>query len=78
MQRHAGAQFAYDAAIHGDSLYVAGGPEGLYLLRLEPEGIRALGLSRDLGFVAALATDDEALYVLDRNGNRLRRLPFAQ
>ncbi len=72
-----GARFAYDVAVIDSTVYVAAGPEGLYLLRPGPDGFRAIGLSRSLGFVAAVASDGEALYVLDRSGVQLRRIPRA-
>jgi hypothetical protein len=69
-----GARFVYDVAAFGDLVYVAAGPEGLYILRLTPEGFAAVGLSRGLGFVAALEAGPGAIYVLDRTGAVLRRL----
>jgi hypothetical protein len=69
-----GARFAYDADAVGDIVYVAAGPEGLYILRLTPDGFAPIGLSRGLGFVAAVETGPGGVYVLDRNGAVLRRL----
>jgi hypothetical protein len=71
-----GARFAYDVVIRGTTMYVAAGPEGLYVLEIGANGITPRGLARDMGFIAALASDDEALYVLDRTGGRLRRIAF--
>lgn len=70
-----GARFAYDAALSRNTVYVAAGPEGLYVLELTPEGFSALGLARQVGFVAAVESDDFAVYVLDRSGGLLRRIP---
>jgi hypothetical protein len=69
-----GARFVYDAAVRGDTVYVAAGPEGLYLLRLGPQGFESIGLSRGLGFVAAVEAGRDAIYLLDRTGIVLRRL----
>jgi hypothetical protein len=69
-----GARFAYDVAAVGNTVYVAAGPEGLYILRLTPEGFRPVGLSRSVGFVAAIEAGPEAVYLLDRTGVMLRRL----
>lgn len=69
------ARFAYDVALSDSSVYLAGGPEGLYMLRPRPDGtMAALGLARDLGFVAALETDGDSLYLLDRSGGIIRRI----
>jgi hypothetical protein len=69
-----GARFAYDVAAIGDLVYIAAGPEGLYILRLTPDGFTPVGLSRGLGFVAAVEAGPEAVYLLDRTGAVLRRL----
>jgi hypothetical protein len=69
-----GARFAYDVAVAGDTVYVAAGPEGLYLLHLDATGFRSVGLSRGVGFVAAVEAGADAIYVLDRAGAALRRL----
>lgn len=69
-----GARFVYDADAIGDLVYAAAGPEGLYILRLTPDGFTPVGLSRGLGFVAAVETGPDGVYVLDRNGAVLRRL----
>ncbi|HEX9633650.1 MAG TPA: hypothetical protein VGA02_14410 [Gemmatimonadales bacterium] len=69
-----GARFVYDAAWRDGTAYVAGGPEGLYILRLTSDGFTAVGLSRSVGFVAAVEAGPDAIYVLDRTGTALRRL----
>lgn len=74
MTNWSGARFAYDVAAMGNTVYVAAGPEGLYILRLTPEGFRPVGLSRSVGFVAAVEAGPEAVYLLDRTGVMLRRL----
>lgn len=69
-----GARFVYDAAMRDGIAYVAGGPEGLYILRLEGNRFTPLGLSRGVGFVAAVEAGPDAIYLLDRTGAALRRL----
>jgi hypothetical protein len=69
-----GARFAYDVAVLRDLVYVAAGPEGLYVLRFTGTGFTPVGLSRSLGFVAAVEVADGAVYALDRNGGVLRRI----
>ncbi|MDH4043247.1 MAG: hypothetical protein OEW06_02220 [Gemmatimonadota bacterium] len=69
-----GARFVYDAAMRNGIAYVAGGPEGLYVLRLTAAGFEAVGLSRGVGFVAAVEAGPDAIYLLDRTGLALRRL----
>jgi hypothetical protein len=70
-----GARFAYDAAVLHDRVYVAAGPEGLYVLRFTADGFAPVGLSRNLGFVAAVEAGPDAIYLLDRTGLTLRRVP---
>ena len=69
-----GARFVYDAALRNGTTYVAGGPEGLYILRLGRDGFTPVGLSRGVGFVAAVEAGPDAIYLLDRTGTALRRL----
>jgi hypothetical protein len=70
-----GARFAYDAALTNNTAYVAAGPEGLYVLALTADGFVARGLIRQVGFVAAIEADSESVYLLDRTGGLLRRIP---
>jgi len=67
-------RFAYDVALWGGNVYVAAGPEGLYVLRAGLGRLEAIGLARSAGFVAALAVGTDALYALDRTGGVLRRI----
>ena len=69
-----GARFAYDVGALGDLVYVAAGPEGLYVLRFTGTGFTPVGLSRGAGFVAAVEVASDAIYALDRNGGVLRRI----
>lgn len=69
-----GARFAYDVDMADGVVYVAAGPEGLYLLRLDGDAFTPLGLSRSAGFAAAVEAGAGAIYVLDRTGGALRRL----
>lgn len=72
-----GARFVYDVAVLHDRVYVAAGPEGVYVLQLSPTGFTPIGLSRNLGFVAAVEAGTDAVYLLDRTGLALRRVPVA-
>jgi len=67
-------RFVYDVALWGGNVYVAAGPEGLYVLRAGVGRLEAIGLARSVGFVAALAAGTDALYALDRTGGVLRRI----
>jgi LVIVD repeat len=69
-----GARFAYDVAVSGELVYVAAGPEGMYVLRYTSAGFTPIGLSRGVGFVAAVEVTDDAVYALDRTGGVLRRI----
>jgi len=69
-----GARFVYDAALRGQTAYVAAGPEGLYVLQLAGDRFAPVGLSRGVGFVAAVEAGPDAIYLLDRTGAALRRL----
>jgi hypothetical protein len=71
----AGARFVYDVAVLHDRVYLAAGPEGLYVLELQDTGFVPVGLSRNLGFVAAVEAGAGAVYLLDRSGLSLRRVP---
>ncbi|HEX6536177.1 MAG TPA: hypothetical protein VF041_16420 [Gemmatimonadaceae bacterium] len=71
------ALFAYDVAFTGSRLYVAAGPEGVYVLDVGDGTLRTLGLARGLGFASALATDGRYTYILDRRSNALRRIQSA-
>lgn len=67
-------RYVYDVALWGDNVYVAAGPEGLYVLRAGAGRLEPVGLARSVGFVAALAAGSDALYALDRTGGVLRRI----
>ena len=67
-------RYVYDVALFGGTIYVAAGPEGLYVLRAAAGRLEAIGLARSVGFVAALAAGSDALYALDRTGGVLRRI----
>ncbi len=69
------AHFAYDVSVDKGRLFVAAGPEGVYVLELQGGELRTLGLARSLGFASALASHDGYTYILDRRSNTLRRIP---
>lgn len=68
------ARFAYDVALDGGRLFIAAGPEGVFVIELRARAPRALGVARGLGFVTALASDRGYTYILDRRTNSLRRI----
>jgi len=68
------AHFAYDVSIDGSRLYVAAGPEGVYLVDLSDEAPRTIGLARSLGFASAIASGNGHTFILDRRTNELRRI----
>jgi hypothetical protein len=70
-----GARFAYDATLAGGQVYIAAGPEGLYVARIEQGRFVPVGLARGIGFIAAVEADGESVYLLDRAGLVLRRVP---
>jgi hypothetical protein len=69
-----GARFAYDVSIDGSRMFVAAGPEGVYLVDLGTDGPRTIGLARSLGFASALISHDHHTFILDRRTNALRRI----
>ncbi len=68
------ARFAYDVSIDGSRLFVAAGPEGVYLVNLAGEAPKTIGLARSLGFASAIASHDGHTFILDRRSNALRRI----
>jgi len=68
------AHFAYDVSIDGSRLYVAAGPEGVYLVDLSGQTPRTIGLARSLGFASAIVSGDGHTFILDRRTNALRRI----
>jgi hypothetical protein len=69
-----GAHFAYDVSIDDGRLYVAAGPEGVYVVDLSGDLPRTIGLARALGFASAIASHDGHTFILDRRANALRRI----
>ncbi|MGI9077884.1 MAG: hypothetical protein ACR2G6_11260 [Gemmatimonadaceae bacterium] len=69
-----GARFSYDVSLVGRRLFVASGPEGLYVLDISGAAPSVIGLARELGFAAALESEGPHTYILDRRGNALRRI----
>ena len=68
------AHFAYDVSIDGSRLYVAAGPEGVYLVDVGGDNPRTIGLARSLGFASAIVSGDGHTFILDRRANALRRI----
>jgi hypothetical protein len=70
-----GARFAYDAVLLGNLVYVAAGPEGLYVLEPTPHGaLVPRGLDRHFGFVSSLHAANGELFVVDRAGRTVHRV----
>ena len=68
------ARFAYDVSLDGKRLFVAAGPEGVYLVNLSGETTQTIGVARSLGFASAIASYDGHTFILDRRTNALRRI----
>jgi len=68
------AHFAYDVSIDKHRLFVAAGPEGVYVVDLSTTPMRTLGLAHEMGFATALASRRGYTYILDRRGVVLRRV----
>jgi len=52
------AHFAYDVSIDSGRLYVAAGPEGVYVVDVSGDAPRTIGLARSLGFASAIVSGD--------------------
>ena len=68
------ARFAYDASIDGPRLFVAAGPEGVYIVNIADDTTKTIGLARSLGFASAIVSHDGHTFILDRRSNELRRI----
>jgi hypothetical protein len=68
-----GARFSYDVSLAGTRMFVAAGPEGLYVLDISADPV-VIGLARELGFAAAVASFGPFTYILDRSTNSVRRI----
>jgi hypothetical protein len=68
------ARFAYDVSLDSDRMFVAAGPEGVYLAEFHGVNLATVGLARGLGFASAIVSRDGYTYLLDRRTNHLRRL----
>ncbi len=68
------AHFAYDVAIDKQRLFVAAGPEGVYVVDMRGSPMHTIGLAREMGFATALASRRGYTYILDRRNVVLRRV----
>ncbi|HEV7705044.1 MAG TPA: glycine zipper domain-containing protein [Gemmatimonadaceae bacterium] len=68
------ARFAYDVSLDGTRLFVAAGPEGVYLVNLAAGTTQTIGVARALGFASAIVSHDGHTFILDRRTNALRRI----
>jgi hypothetical protein len=69
------ARFAYDVSLDSTRLFVAAGPEGVYVIDVSGAELRTIGLARSLGFATALVSRGGSTYIVDRRENALRRIP---
>jgi hypothetical protein len=67
-------RFAYDVAIDSTRMFVAAGPDGVYVAEFSGPGLRTLGLARSLGFATAIESLGGYTYILDRRTNSVRRI----
>ena len=72
--RWAGARFAYDVSIAHGRIFVAAGPDGLYVVRVDGSRLENVGLARDLGFAAAVISRGSWTYVYDRTTGSVHRM----
>ena len=68
------ARFAYDVSLDGDRMFVAAGPEGVYVAEFRHGSTVTIGLARGLGFASAIVSREGYTYLLDRRTNTLRRV----
>jgi hypothetical protein len=68
------ARFAYDVSLDGSRMFVAAGPEGVYVVDVSGAKPRTIGLARSLGFASAITSLGGYTYILDRRANALRRI----
>ncbi len=71
------ARFAYDVSLDGSRMFVAAGPEGVYVVEFRHGSMITIGLARKLGFASAILSRGGYTYLLDRRTNELRRLESA-
>jgi hypothetical protein len=69
------ARFSYAVSLDSTRLFVAAGPEGVYVVDVSGPTPRTIGLARSLGFATALVSRGGRTYILDRRENTLRRIP---
>lgn len=72
--RWTGARFAYDVSIAHGRIFIAAGPDGLYIVRIDGDRLENLGLARDLGFAATVLSRDSWTYVYDRTTGSVHRM----
>ena len=66
-------RFAFDLAFVGDTLFVAGGVDGVTRVELAA-GPRVVGSSRQAGYATTIVAEDGVLWVGDRSRNRVLRI----
>jgi len=66
-------RFAYDVSLDGKRMFVAAGPEGVYVCEFHDTRLITLGLARGLGFASAIVSHGGYTYLLDRRTDKLHR-----
>lgn len=69
-----GMEFAYAGAVLDGRLYVAAGPQGIFVYDVtSPAQPESLGVARDLGFAGDILVHDGRLFILDRERSQVHR-----
>jgi hypothetical protein len=67
-------RFAYDVSLDGSRLFIAAGPDGVFVVELHPTYVVTIGVARDLGFASSIVSRNGYTYLLDGRTNSLRRM----
>jgi hypothetical protein len=67
-------RFAYDVSLDGSRLFIAAGPDGVFVVELHPTYIVTIGVARNLGFASSIVSRNGYTYLLDGRTNSLRRM----
>jgi hypothetical protein len=74
---YTGVKFAYAAALQGDTLYVAAGPEGVAVVDISGAEPRILGVARESRFAVDVSVvGDGEIWILDRGGRSVQIASF--
>jgi hypothetical protein len=70
-------RFAYDVSLDRSRLFIAAGPDGVYVVELHLTYIVTIGVARSLGFASTIVSRNGYTYLLDGRTNSLRRMESA-